>query len=174
MLGMKQDMACGCKIAELMNSIVSCSSLAPRLNYPYQQQSRYSDRLKESAWLSFPCNVLQDEVPLKWVVRPPNYKTYSQKDIDTFHKVIKVRAQRIRAITGRIICADVTNPDTLAILEGVQLHLQSVTALILRDHEKGRFARAQWELQMACESAFKGVLLQHTGKFPEHHDLFVL
>lgn len=132
------------------------------------------DSSKESVWLSFPCNLLSDEVPLKWIVRPPNYETYSQKDIDAFSKVINVRAQRIRAITGRLIGADGTNPDAVAILEGVQLHLQSVTALILRDHEKGRLARAQWEMQMACESAFKGVLLQYTGKFPEHHDLFVL
>jgi hypothetical protein len=27
---------------------------------------------------------------------------------------------------------------------------------------------------MACESAYKGLLQQHTGTFPDHHDLFML
>ncbi|MCX6179176.1 MAG: hypothetical protein NT163_07425 [Chlorobiales bacterium] len=117
------------------------------------------DSSGESAWLSFPGNLLPDEEPLKWIISPPNYKTYSQKEVDEFRKVVNARARRIRAITCRLIGVEGTNPDALAILAGVQLHLQSASSLVLRDHERGRLARVQWELQMACESAFKGVLL---------------
>lgn len=128
----------------------------------------------ETAVLFWPGSVSKEENPLDWVVDPPNFGSYSSEALAKARKDSTRAANRIRAISCRFIGAELTDEATRAVLAGVKIHLQSAASLILREDEDGRLPRAQWELQMACESAYKGVLQQRKGGFPPHHDLFVL
>lgn len=128
----------------------------------------------QTAWLSFPSGVQADEDVLAWMVDPPDWSTYDEiarvESIDTARQT----ASLIRRIASRLTCANLTDELTRSLLAGVRVHLHSASSLILREGDEGGFARAQWELQMACESAYKGLLQQQTGAFPRTHDLFTL
>jgi hypothetical protein len=128
----------------------------------------------ETLTLSFPPRVSPNEDPLEWVSCPPSFESYTAAELRSAKKACIATSNRIRAISCRLLGANLTDPSARAVLAGVRLHLHSATDLILREGEEGRLPRAQWELQMACESAYKGVLQQHTGAFSEHHDLFML
>lgn len=128
----------------------------------------------ETVTLTWPGAVLEDENPLDWIEDPPTFVSYSKDTLSQAKKDCTRTANRIRAIACRIIGAELLDEKARSVLAGIKLHLQSAASLILREDEEGRLARAQWELQMACESAYKGVLQQQTGTFPEHHDLFML
>lgn len=128
----------------------------------------------ETLVLSFPGSVSPDENSLDWVVSPPNFDSYSAADRAQAREAATSTSNHIRAISCRSIGAELTDHATRAVLAGVRIHLHSAVELILREDEEGRVPRAQWELQMACESAYKAVLQQHTGEFPPTHDLFML
>jgi hypothetical protein len=124
--------------------------------------------------LSWPGSVAKSENPLDWLIDPPTLASYSATALSQARKDCTRTANYIRAISCRFTGAELVDDTTRAVLAGVKIHLQSAAQLILREDEDGRLPRAQWELQMACESAYKGLLQQRTGTFPEHHDLFVL
>ncbi|GEM_PF-6392884 len=128
----------------------------------------------ESATLSWPDKVKRDENLLEWIIDAPDFQTYSPETIDSVTKDCFCIANRVREIFCRLTGAELTDHRTRAVLAGVKIHLQSAATLILREDEDGRLPRVQWELQMACESAFKGLLQQRTGTFREIHDLFEL
>lgn len=128
----------------------------------------------ETAWLSFPSTVRPDDDVLSWVVSAPAWDTYSA---DVRQRTVEL-ASRIATLLRRVSCrltgALANDEATRNLLPGVRLHLHSAASLIAMEDEEGSFARAQWELQMAIESAYKALLQQRTGDFSETHDLFVL
>lgn len=128
----------------------------------------------QTAWLSFPDKLLPDENVHKWIVNPPNWSTYSDELRRESDEGMSEIAILLRRISCRMTGADVSDPKARNVLAGVKVHLHSAVALICREGEEGSYARAQWELQMACESAYKGLLQQKTGTFPEKHDLFLI
>lgn len=128
----------------------------------------------ETAWLTWPDTVLSEEDVSKWIVNPPDLSSYSEESrLEAIKRATEI-ASKLRAIWCRLTGANLSDEIAKSLLEGVIIHLESASALILRYEKEGSFARAQWELQMACESAYKGLLQQRTGDFTESHDLFLL
>ncbi len=128
----------------------------------------------ETAWLTWPDEVLAEEDVVKWLVDSPDLSSYS---LDSRLEAISLAteiASRLRAIWCRLTGANISDEIAKNLLAGVIIHLESASLLVLGVEKEGSFARAQWELQMACESAYKGLLQQRTGTFVESHDLFVL
>jgi hypothetical protein len=128
----------------------------------------------ESAWLSFPDRVHPDENVLEWIQAAPDWASYSQETRSKGAADAATVAGLIRRITCRLTGTDVSDRTARNLLAGIAIHLQSASDLIMREGAEGGFARAQWELQMACESAYKGLLQQKNGSFSETHDLFTL
>lgn len=128
----------------------------------------------ESAWLSFPPAVLPNEDVYKWVVNPPTWDTYSEEENDRTTSTMHDVAKLLRRISCYKTGAKISDPLVRNLLAGVRVHLHSAAYLISREDEEGGYARAQWELQMACESAYKGFLQQKNGQFPATHDLFTI
>ena len=128
----------------------------------------------ETSWLSFPSALLPDDNVRDWIVRPPNWDSFSLSTIKKSDKDLKEVATLLRRISSRLIGASLKDDKVRNILAGVKIHLRSAAILIANEGQEGSYARAQWELQMACESAYKGLLQQKTGSFPEIHDIFVL
>ena len=127
-----------------------------------------------SVWLSFPDRVLPEDNPLEWLVAAPNWESYSPDAIDNAVSTAAEVSELLRRISSRLVGTQLADQTARQLLAGIRIHLNSACSLILAEDYEGSFARAQWELQMACEVAFKGLLQQRTGSFPESHDLFHL
>lgn len=128
----------------------------------------------ETAWLSFPAEVFPNDDVESWVVCPPNWNVYPDEIIEIFEADIKRVSTLLRRISCRLLGLSTEEKTVIRMLAGVKIHLRSAASLIMNEGQEGSFARAQWELQMACESAFKSYLQQKTASFPETHDLFRL
>lgn len=128
----------------------------------------------ETVWLSFPDRVLPTDDPSKWIVTPPDWSTYSADIVSDSRSTATTVAGLLRRISSRLMGAQLEDATVRSLLAGIRLHLQGAATLILNTDEEGSFARAQWELQMACEVAYKGLRQQQTGAFLEKHDLFLL
>jgi len=128
----------------------------------------------EKSWLSFPDQVFPEEDVFSWVINPPRWESYSDQDKKKIHSSLKEVATLLRRISSNKIGTKIEDNTVRNLLAGVVIHLSSASTLIFRDDDEGGFARAQWELQMACESAYKGLLQQKNGSFQETHDLFTI
>lgn len=110
----------------------------------------------------------------KWLIDPPNLESYNEKArLGAIESATEI-ASKLRAIWCHLTGARLSDEIAKGLLAGVIVHLESASMLILGRGKEGSFARAQWELQMACESAYKGLLQQRAGNFTESHDLFYL
>jgi hypothetical protein len=132
------------------------------------------EEIGKTSWLSWPNKMLSNEEVTDWILTPPNWQSYEAETITACNDGAREIATLIRRISSRLIGASLKDGSTRNVLAGVRLHLTSACELILREGEEGSFARAQWELQMASESAYKGFLQQRDGVFAETHDLFTL
>lgn len=128
----------------------------------------------ETAWLSFPPTVLPGEDIYSWIINPPSWDSYSEDEKTRTTSTMQEIASLLRRISCHKTGAKISDPLVRNLLAGVRVHLHSAAYLISKEDEEGGFARAQWELQMACESAYKGYLQQKNGVFPETHDLFTI
>lgn len=128
----------------------------------------------ETVWLTWPDIVLSEEDVSSWIVNPPDLSSYKEESRLEAIKLATEVASKLRAIWSRLTGAYLIDEIAKSLLAGVIIHLESASALILRYEKEGSFGRAQWEVQMACESAYKGLLQQRTGNFVESHDLFTL
>lgn len=128
----------------------------------------------KTAWLSWPDTVLNEENATDWILNAPNNSSYSEESqLEAINLATEV-ASKLRAISCRLTGARSNDEITKGFLSGVTIHLESAANLIIRGRKGESFSRAQWELQMACECAYKGLLQQRTGSFVESHDLFFL
>lgn len=128
----------------------------------------------ETSWLSFPAELLPEDNVRDWVYSPPEWGTFSDEVLMKADKDMKEIANLLRRISCHLVGVRLKDETVKAVLAGVNIHLRSAAFLIANEGQEGSFARAQWELQMACESAYKGYLQQKNGVFPEKHDLFRL
>lgn len=128
----------------------------------------------ESSWLSFPAVLLPDDHIRDWVHNPPHWETFPKDIVKKADKDMRDIATLLRRISCRMVGASLNDEVVKNILAGVRIHLRSAAVLIANEGQEGSFARAQWELQMACESAYKGYLQQKDKNFPKTHDLFRL
>lgn len=132
------------------------------------------EAIGETSWLSFPNQVLPEEDVYSWVLNPPRWESYQTQDQKKIHSSLREVSTLLRRISSKKIGAKISDNTVRNLLAGVVIHLNSASTLIFRDDDEGGFARAQWELQMACESAYKGLLQQKNGTFQETHDLFTI
>lgn len=128
----------------------------------------------ESSWLSFPAALLPSDQVRDWIQTPPNWDSFPSDILKKADKDMRDIATLLRRISCRMVGASFKDEIVRNILAGVRIHLRSAAILICNEGQDGSFARAQWELQMACESAYKGYLQQKEENFPEIHDLFRL
>lgn len=128
----------------------------------------------ETSWLSFPAELRNGDDARNWVSSPPQWETFSDDVLNVADREMRVVATLLRRISCRLVGASLSDSTVRSILAGVRIHLRSAAILIANEGHEGSFARAQWELQMACESAYKGYLQQKSGGFPQTHDLFRL
>lgn len=154
------------------NGVTLIASTPFELNVPVS--ITYPGVPGETVWLTYPDSVLNEEDVTKWFASLPNMACYSQKTRQKALQTATDVASKLRAISCRLTGADVSDDVARGFLSGVTVHLESASLLILREEQEGSFARAQWELQMTCESAYKGLLQQQTSNFTETHDLFTL
>jgi hypothetical protein len=128
----------------------------------------------KTIWLSFPAEVLSDEDVFNWIRDLPNVDTYSQVALTEACEDAAKVANAIRSISSRLIGTKSVDEISERLLAGIQIHLQGAADRILSQGDRGGYSRAQWELQMALESAFKGLMQQRTGQFTKTHNLFLL
>jgi hypothetical protein len=128
----------------------------------------------ETAWLSFPADVYPNDDVKSWVMGPPNWEACPDDIVEKFEVDVRSVASLLRKISCRLTGVSTNDSTVKNILAGVKIHLRSAARLIANEGQEGSFARAQWELQMACESAYKSYIQQKNGKFRETHDLFRL
>lgn len=126
----------------------------------------------ETVWVRFPDTVLADENVTSWLITPPNLEAMPAATLADVQKQITDMATALRSIRTNLMAAGATG-DAIGLQKGVLANLETFVELI-HTQEPKCIQKAYWELQMACESAFKAVLLQRKGQFREIHDLFLL
>ncbi|GGE83571.1 hypothetical protein [Niveispirillum cyanobacteriorum] len=129
-------------------------------------------RHMETVWIRFPDIILDDEDILSWIVNSPNIDAMPPDVVVDVRQQITDIATSIRSIKTNFMASGGNN-EVLGLKSNTLASLQAFPDLICASDPK-RIQRSYWEIQMACESAFKAVTLQRTGKFKHTHDLFLL
>jgi HEPN domain-containing protein len=83
-------------------------------------------------------------------------------------------ASLLRSIMVKLMGIQPSDSIVRGFLNGVRLHVEVAAEHIVRERKEGVTPRAYWEIQMACECAYKALLQQKGGAFIETHDLFRL
>jgi len=126
-----------------------------------------------TTWLRFPDTLLDHENPTEWLVSPPNLGDMSAPELAKVTIECKEIASFLRSIMVKLMGIQ-AEPIVKGFIDGVRLHVEVAAEHILRGRREGVTPRAYWEIQMACECAYKAVLQQKSGSFQEIHDLFLL
>lgn len=120
-------------------------------------------------WLHLVDRVLDEEVPLKWVLTVPpesdiTIRQQWQRDASSI-------AAELRFIQNRTMSLDSTsNREIIELARTILSHLSQAAGMVT-SMKSGEATRSYWELQMAAEAAFKTLLLQRTGDYLHTHDL---
>lgn len=127
----------------------------------------------KTVWVSFPDSVLENENPASWLVAPPNLSAMSDFEQEEVVVQCKEIASLLRSI--RVKMMGITgNSVVQGFINGVRLHVEVASEHVVREQRGGATPRAYWELQMACECAYKALAQGRGGSFRETHDLFLL
>jgi hypothetical protein len=140
---------------------------------PQSVKLRPGDAGPGSWWVRWPERVLDQEDPLTWVSDGPNLARLSDEQRSDVRQGICAVANRLRFVHSRILATPAEGA-LHSILPITLDHLEGAARLILDGDRHSGIRRSFWDLQMACECAFKSVLEQKTGQFKETHDLFHL
>jgi hypothetical protein len=127
----------------------------------------------ETAWLTFPVALAADESALPWVIKPPIFEGMDTSERAKAEEQARKVAEALRGIKADLMGVGAADAEARSLLKGVIVHLEHAADLAL-SQQPDNVLRAYWELQMACEVAFKGLLKSRDGGFPETHDLFRL
>ncbi|MBK3800971.1 hypothetical protein GAY33_17350 [Azospirillum brasilense] len=128
--------------------------------------------LYESIWVRIPSSVLDSEDIYSWVVDPPNFLAMKSEVKIDLERDVREIASALRSIRTNFMGAG-GEGETLGLQKGTICHLETFVDYIF-SQDSTSIQKAYWELQMACETAFKAVSKYKTGKFRETHDLFSL
>jgi hypothetical protein len=127
---------------------------------------------RDTVWLRLADRVLDEENALNWVPDVP--ATSNPAHIKTWNTEATSVAADLRFIHNRVLSLPVGAKADLRALSGLILPHFAQAALMVTGHDFRDLIRSYWELQMAAEAAFKSLLLQKTGTFPQIHDLIEL
>jgi|SRR4051812_18728528 len=132
------------------------------------------DEPGKTVWVSFPDAVEEAENSTDWLVDPPNLGAMSASDLAKTTAECKRISSSLRSIMSKLVGIPSGNPIVRGFLNGARLHVEVAAEHVTRDRHEGVTPRAYWELQMACECAYKALLQQKRSSFIETHDLFRL
>ena len=128
----------------------------------------------KTAWLRFPDEVLAAESVQDWIVGSPDLSVGSKDESVPAIASAKEVATHLRQINVSLIGNKHSQNVQSGFLSGVRLHIETAATHVVQLSTSGGISRAIWELQMACESAFKALMQHRTGSIKESHDLFFL
>ena len=127
----------------------------------------------ETVWLSFPDGLRDNEQALDWIEDPPNHTTLLPQERCDAEEFATEVANALRFIGNGLIAVSGGDDKLAGFKAGVMRSLESAAKRLLEPDPKSVQA-AYWELQLACESALKALMVQRTGEFKTSHDLFFL
>jgi hypothetical protein len=132
-----------------------------------------SSEKPDCIWIGFPDGVCDEENYMTWIVNPPNLAHLTPAQQNEAQDNARLVAGRLRFISSGLTSA--TRSD--AILDGFKagiLPRLANAANLLISGSSEEVQQSFWEMQLACESALKGLQQQRTKAFKPTHDLFVL
>lgn len=124
----------------------------------------------KTSWLTFLNEVRGEDDPTAWIVNPPALADVQHIEMAAVHEV----AGLLRSINVKLLGIPSADQSARGLLRGIPVHLRAAADLAMRPWRDGAKERGFWELQMACECAYKGLMQVTTGAFRETHDLFAL
>lgn len=124
-----------------------------------------------SFWLSFPINVHPDELPIGWLVDPPNLAVLSRLDHDSLLADVQVTVENLRQISNRLMTANHLDDKCRRHAGLILPHLEKSAIDLIAQEPRNR-STAVWEAVFAAEQAIKCLLRQHkTISTPNIHDV---
>lgn len=127
----------------------------------------------KTAWIKFPDAVLGPENPSDWLVSPPNLKGMRPSELAKLTAACHETASLLRTIMVRLMGIEARDLIARGFLDGIRFHVESAAEAALQNTPSA-VANAFWNIQMACECAYKAMWVQKIGSFLETHDLFTL
>lgn len=124
----------------------------------------------ETASLEYPDEVRDGEDVLSWLVSPPVIANLPTEERSALTGNIRSISTRLRAINVAVLATGNRNDTLNGLLKAVGNHIEA-SAQKAVDASKSGLVLACWDLQMACECAFKALLSGRTSSFPRTHDL---
>lgn len=128
----------------------------------------------KTIWLSFPDTVLAAEDPTLWLPASPNLDSMRYSERAKFVASCRQVASLLRSILVSAMGIPQDDSIVRGFLNGLRINIEAAAEHPLRNVRRGSLSQACWNVQLACEFAYKALLQQTTGSFIETHDLFVL
>ncbi len=127
----------------------------------------------ETAWLSFPIKVEDDENPLDWLKRAPNLALLDEAERQQARHDAALIATALRSMQMNFLGIEPNDDTVSGLLGGVRAEFETAANKILRPGSVDR-ASALWTIHMAVERTLKAFAQHKTGAFHEIHNLFEL
>lgn len=127
----------------------------------------------ETIWIHFPKEVEEDEDALTWIEKGPNIDAWPREAGMKARRLANEVACAIRAIQTSLVTVERPTDRVGELRDGIVPHLDRAADQIVRARPEN-LKHAHWDLQMACELAFKLLSEQRAGTFEPKHDLHYL
>lgn len=124
----------------------------------------------ETAWLTFPNEVLDEENIHSFFVSPPNICKLEDKELNKVNDDIKRIVKQTRSIGINIMSANKVDTQTSMMAASINGHIQK-TAHDILSMASASLSVSFWELHLAAEKAFKVYLRQREHQPPNIHEL---
>jgi len=124
-------------------------------------------------WIGFPDDVRNEEDPISWIVNPPNLAHLTPAQRKEAKSNARLVAGRLRFISSGLTAMMRSDESFDGFRAGILPRLTNAANLLISGSSEA-VQQSFWEMQIACESALKGLQQQRTKTFKPTHDLFVL
>ncbi len=128
----------------------------------------------KTIWVAFPDSVSAEEDPMMWLVSPPNLTNADPRVRESTRLLTIEIAAAVRRISSLLMGVGDSDETIRGFTRSIGVHLHTAVDLVVQQGRRGGIAKAFWELQLACECAFKALLQKTSGTYPRTHDLFYL
>jgi hypothetical protein len=125
-------------------------------------------------WISFPDYVLDTETPFDWIANPPDLSQLKKNAEVKLYESCIIIASLLRTIEVHLMGIERKDTVMYGLLDTLRGNISQAAEDILAHRRESATSGALWEIQMACECAFKALLHHKTGSFQKTHDLFYL
>jgi len=126
-----------------------------------------------TAWISFPDGIRDNEQAREWIENPPNLSRLWPSEQQAAADLAAEVANALRFIQSNVMGIESKDEVLSGLKAGIRPRLHRAAELARETHPQS-IQQAFWELQLACEAALKTLMQQRTGAFEETHDLFRL